>query len=108
MHEALTAQVHANVGHLPLNIEEQQVSGLQLAPADCIDSGPQLSGGARDAHAGLRVGILHQATAVEAVWTAASVAIGDSHLFKGNSCRTLSDGKTLCRLGDRRVEATAG
>ena len=34
MHEAPLSKVQTNVGHLALDTEEQQVSGLKFTPAD--------------------------------------------------------------------------
>lgn len=107
MYEALTTQVHANVGHLPLNIEEQQISRPQITSTDSIYRRPKLSCGAWDCYARLRVGILHQATAVEAVWSATTVAIGNANLVKRYSRRTLTDGEALCGLSNSCIGAAA-
>lgn len=107
MNEALITEVHADVGHFPLNIEEQQIAGLQITSAYRIHCGPQLSRGSRDLYARLGVGVLNQATAVEAIWRAPPVTIRDTDLIKGNSRGMLTDGETLCRFGDHRIGATA-
>jgi hypothetical protein len=108
MHETLVAKVHADVGHLPLNIEEQQVTRLEITATHCIHSGPQLPGRPGNLDPGLGIGILHQAAAVETAWRTAPVTIRHTNLVEGNSRRTFTDAQPLHRFGHRCIGAAAG
>jgi len=84
VHESVIPNIHADMRHLPLNPEEQDIAGLNFIAIDCSCRVPKLGGGPWYSFAGSLVGIVNQATAIEPRWRAATVTIRHTDLVNGN------------------------
>ena len=80
MHELALAEIQADVRHLAFDIEKQQVADTQLVSADRNARRPELFRRSRHFLSGARIGVLHQAAAIEASGTTAAVPIRHANL----------------------------
>ena len=81
VHKASAAEIHANVGHLARDAEEQKISHTHVAILNGRQIVPQRRCCTRHRFPGIRVGIMHQAAAIKTTGRAATIAVGHAHLL---------------------------
>lgn len=87
MHEPVITQVQANVRHLSVDVEEQQIADLQIATLHGYRAGPKRASRTGNRLPGASVGVVHEATAVEALGIRTAEAIRNANLLVGNRRR---------------------
>jgi len=91
MNETLSTEVQADVRHLAVDTEKQQVASAQFVSPNRSCRGPKLPGCSWQLLAGPRIGILNKPAAIESARVTATVTIRNSHLIHRDSGRLLTD-----------------
>ena len=86
------AEIQADVGHLALDREEHEVAGAHIATVHRRKLGPLPCCRPRNGLAGLAVGVVHEATAIESCRARAAVAVRRPDLAQGNTSRLVAHG----------------
>ena len=109
MDEPAIAQIDAHVGDAAaIDTKEDQIPWLELAAGDRSGSLVLVPGGARHVDTGLTMGVLHQATAVEALpRRAAAVAVGRAQLVHGDGEKAFPHGLAIPLLAHGGTAAAA-